>query len=100
MIARIKILLNQTEIETAQAEIQRISQLNHTNAQENLEAMVIEVPAMPESQIGETSIALADNKISLAFINGKGEISVKHDGETFNLVYDEQTWKKLKTVLS
>jgi len=102
MIAQLKVLANAKEIEGAQKEYQNIAQQNAMIDAKNKELAkakrepLIPLPIVPEPQYKSSDLLIKETEVSLAFVNSTGEISIKYQGDNFNLVYSDEVWNQLK----
>lgn len=102
MIAQIKVLANAKEIEIKQKEFQEVAQKNQQIEKENAQLSkakrvdLIAYPVVPEPEFKPSDLLIDIDCVNLAFVNSNGEISIKYQGDNFNLIYSDEVWKKLK----
>ena len=58
--------------------------------------MLLDIPAIPEPIFKGSDLLLDIENVSLAFVNSTGEISIKYQGDNFNLIYNDEVWEELK----
>lgn len=102
MIAQIKVVANAKEIEIAQKQYQAIAQENAAIEAQNRELAKTKrqelkpMPPIPEAEFTNSDLMLDNTRIRLAFVNSNGEISIKYEGDNFNLIYTDLVWGKIK----
>lgn len=102
MIAQIKTLANAKEIEVKQKEHKEIDQKNFeidkSNAQLAKAKRVdrLSFPTIPEPEYKGSDLLFDIEHVTLAFVNSTGEISIKYQGDNFNLIYSDEVWETLK----
>lgn len=102
MIAQIKTLANAKEIEVKQKDYQFIVQQNKSIEQKNKELskakriMLLDFPTIPEPEYKGSDLLFDIEHVTLAFVNSTGEISIKYQGDNFNLIYSDEVWETLK----
>lgn len=101
MIAQIKTLANAKEIEVKQNEYKEIAQKNHEIEKNNSQLSkakrvdLIALPSIPDAEYKGSDLLLDIDDIKLAFVNSNGEISIKYQGDNFNLIYSDDVWHRL-----
>lgn len=101
MIAQIKVLANAKEIESAQIEYKETAQKNHDIEKSNSQLAkarridLLPYPIIPEQEYKPSDLLIDANHVTLAFVNSNGEISIKYQGDNFNLIYSDEVWNKL-----
>lgn len=88
MIARIKILKNQAEIEKAQKAVE-------VWMHQNPEGDIKDRPGIPDAEFDTTVLLLDVEHISLAYINATGGINVDYKDKSFVLIYEDEVWEEL-----
>ena len=104
MIGQIKILDNADKIKEYQELVNKTVQENNLIEKENAQLAkakrlpLKELPKEVKPEYKNSDLLLKSENIDLAFVNGDGQISIKYQGDNFNLVHSDSLWKKIKAL--
>lgn len=93
MIAKIKLISNQKEVEAAIKENQEIEA---HNASVNPEGdSVRELVEVPTPEYGETEMAFSMNDVDYAYLGNDNMINIEHKKNAFKIIYEPKIWDRI-----
>lgn len=94
MIAKIKLISNQKEVEAAIKENQEIEAYNatievgdYTDRKELVE--------VPTPEYGETEMAFNMNDVDYAYLGNDNMINIEHKKNAFKIIYEPEIWERI-----
>lgn len=98
MIAKIKLISNQKEVEAAIKENQEIEAHNSTIEVGDYtdRKSLVEVPSL---EYAETEMAFSMNDVDYAYLGNDNMINIEHKKNAFKIIYEPDVWERITEYL-